>query len=89
MPANESRSLKHSGRQKKSEVEALMRCHGISLEKACEIVWLDPKDYLKSPPLEQSRIGYLPSPEEIARVSESLRLARPEFSGIVIEADCF
>lgn len=67
-----------SKRQKKAEVEAMMRCHGLTLEQACEIVCYEPDQYLKSPPPEQSRIDYLPLPEEILEEAERLRMLRKD-----------
>lgn len=54
-----------STKQKKAEVEALMRLHGYSLERACEIACLNQSEFVKSPPVPQSRIKYLPTPEQI------------------------
>jgi hypothetical protein len=67
-----------SKRQKKAEVEALMRCHGLTLEQACELVCYEPEEYLRSPPPDQSRIKYLPLPDQILDEAERLRFLRKE-----------
>lgn len=54
-----------STKQKKAEVEALTRLHGYSLAKACDIVCLSQDEFIRSPPVPQSRIKYLPTPEQI------------------------
>ena len=54
-----------STKQKKAEVEALMRLHEYSLAKACEVACLSQIEFLRSPPVPQSRINYLPTPEQI------------------------
>lgn len=67
-----------SERQKRAEVESLMRCHDLTLEEACRVAAITPESYLVAPPPDQSKISYLPLPEQILKEAEELRLARPE-----------
>lgn len=65
-----------STNQKRSEVEALMRLHQYSLSDACEVVSMTTEEYLEAPPSPQSRISYLPTPEQIAEMAEECRRNR-------------
>lgn len=73
-----------SDNQKRSEVEAFIRLHNYSLIEACELVCMTPEEYLEATPSPQSRISYLPTPEQIARLAGECRERResvpdPEF----------
>lgn len=65
-----------STNQKRSEVEAFIRLHDYSIEEACEVVCMTPEEYLEAPPSPQSRISYLPTPEQIADMAEECRRNR-------------
>lgn len=58
-----------SKRQKSTEVEAMLRLHGMSLKDACELVGLPPGYYRGADfPLE-----WLPTPKEIETMLRPLR----------------
>lgn len=65
-----------STKQKRAEAEALVRLHGYSVKKACDIVCLSVEDYRKSKPVPQSRIEHLPTPEQIQEMCETLLAMR-------------
>ena len=81
-PRGESRQqLVSSIHQKKAEVEALVRCHGIDVDMACEIVCIEVSVYMQGPAPDQSRIDWLPLPsgdDGIWEEARRLREARPE-----------
>lgn len=70
-----------STKQKKAEVEAFIRIHGYSLSQACEVVCLSEEEFLRSPPVPQSRIRYLPTPSQIQRLCWHLLDARDADDG--------
>lgn len=70
-----------STKQKKAEVEAFIRIHGYSLSQACEVVCLSEEEFLRSPPVPQSRIRYLPTPSQIKGLCWHLLDARDAGDG--------
>lgn len=65
--------------EKRAEIEALVRIHGYTLERSCELAGLEMEKYLKEKPIgKQSVIKYLPTPDQIERECERLRRSRPE-----------
>ncbi len=56
-------------RDKSSEVDALIRCHGLEFDDACRLVVILPSEYVPgSPALE-----WLPTPEIIERMKPARR----------------
>lgn len=66
-----------STNSKRSEVEAFIRLHGYTTEEACSIVELDLEEYKTSLISPQSRISYLPTPEQIRELCVEIRANRP------------
>lgn len=65
-----------STKQKRAEAEALIRLHGYSVKKACDLVCISVDEYRRSPPVPQSRIQHLPTPEQIREMCETLLALR-------------
>ena len=69
-----------STRQKSTEVEAMLRLHGMSLEDACDLVGLPPRHYRGADfPLE-----WLPTPSEIEAMLRPLRKEKEKIRRIEI-----
>ena len=65
-----------SDNMKRSEVEAFIRLHNLSIEDACDLACMTPEEYNQTPPSPQSRISYLPLPHQIREMCDKIRADR-------------
>ena len=62
---------------KRSEAEAFVRLHSYTVEEACKLVELSIEEYNAAKISPQSKIDYLPTPEQIKQMCAEIRANRP------------